>query len=159
MSTTAQLSEILRGVLMQPVGGIVGLVDDLLVVCLEHGLHLEWQADRCRFRPLGGDWEELTDVALRPSVFRALLARVAALCNERTPNSVSPYGGQGVLLVGDNPGLGCRVTLVNTLAVRRLELLALAVGSADPAQQRQVADAFRQLALKYLPDAQQHRSG
>src|SRR5262245_37249153 len=103
MNTTAQLSGILRGVLTRPSGGMVGLVDDLLVVCLEHGLELEWQADRCRFRPLGGTWEELTRVTPRKSVFRALLARVAVLCNERTPNSVSPYGGQGELSVGEDP--------------------------------------------------------
>src|SRR5262249_6832793 len=97
MKTTAHLLEIIRGVLTSPSPGIVGIVDDLLVVCLDHSLELEWQTDHCRFRPLGGDWESLTDVALRKSVFRALLARVAALCNERCPNSVSPYGGQGEL--------------------------------------------------------------
>ncbi len=35
------------------------------------------------------------------SVFRAILARVATLCNEQSANSVSPYGGQGELVVGD----------------------------------------------------------
>jgi len=153
MNTTAQLSGILRSVLTQPTGGIVGLVDDLLVVCLEHGLQLEWQADRCRFRPFGGDWEELTDVTLRKSVFRAILARLATLCNERTPNSVSPYEGKGELSAGENPGGVFRVTFVNTPAAQKLELIAPAGRSAETDPQRQVAEAFRKLALKHHPDA------
>ena len=103
MSATTQLSGIIRGILTQPTGGVAGLVDDLLAVCLEHGLQLEWDADRCRFRSLGGRWEELPDLRLRKSAFRAVLARLAALCNESSPNSVSPYGGQGELSAGANP--------------------------------------------------------
>ena len=37
------------------------------------------------------------DVPLQKSVVRAALARVAVLCNERIPGSVSPFGGQGRL--------------------------------------------------------------
>ena len=140
MNNTAQLAGILRGILTQPTGGIVGLVDDLLGVCLEHGLQLEWQADRCRFRPSGGDWEELTGVTLRKSVFRAILARVAALCNERAPNSVSPYGGQGELSPGENPGAVFRVTFRNTPTAQQLELIAPAGRPAETDQQGQVAD-------------------
>ncbi len=140
MNTTAYLSGIIRGVLTQPKGGIVGLVDDLLGVCLEHGLELEWQADRCRFRPFGGGWEELTDVRLRKSVFRAVLARMAALCNERSPNSVSPYGGQGELSVGENPAVVFRVTFVNTPADQKIELIAPAGRPGDCAQRNQVAE-------------------
>src|SRR5438105_707801 len=103
MSTPSQVSAVFRRILLQPDRGVTGLVDDLLTVCREHGLQLDWQADRCRVRSIGGDWEELVDVLLRKSVFRAILARVAVLCNERTPNSVSPYGGQGKLSIGADP--------------------------------------------------------
>jgi hypothetical protein len=123
MSITAQLSSILRGILTQPTGGVVGLVDDLLAVCLEHRLQLEWQADRCRFRPCGGNWEELTNVTLRKSAFRTILARIAALCNERNPNSLSPYGGQGEIAVGANPATVFRVALTNTPDEQRMELM------------------------------------
>jgi hypothetical protein len=153
MNTTAQLSGIIRGVLTKPTGGIVGLVDDLLVVCLEHGLQLDWQADRCRFRSFGADWEEVIDVALPKSVFRAILARMAALCNERTPNSVSPYGGQGELSVGENPEAVFRVTFVNTPAAQKLELIAPAGMPVKATQQTQVDEAYRKLALKYHPEA------
>jgi len=99
------------------------LVDDLLAVCLEHGLQLDWQADRCRVRSFGGGWEESIDVPLRKSVFRAILARVATLCNERIPNSVSPYGGQGELSVGANRPAVFRVTFANTPTEQKLELM------------------------------------
>jgi len=135
MNTTAQLSGIIRGVLTQPTGGIVRLVDNLLVVCLEHGLQFEWQPDRCRFRSFGGNWEELTDVSIRQSVFRAVLARVAALCNERTPNSVSPYEGQGELSLGEDSGAVYRVTFINTPAAQKLELLAPAGRPTESVQQ------------------------
>lgn len=123
MNTTAQLSGIIRGILTQPTGGIIGLVDDLLLICLEHGLELDFQVDKYRFRSFDGGWEEFADVSLRKSVFRTILARVAALCNERNPNSVSPYGGQGELSIGENPEIVFRVKFVNTPAAQKLELV------------------------------------
>ncbi|HTU91825.1 MAG TPA: hypothetical protein VMF69_17215, partial [Gemmataceae bacterium] len=104
MNTTSQLSGTIRNILTQSSGGIVGLVDELLAACQKYGLQIEWQAGRCRFRSFEGDWEELTDVPLRKSVFRAILSRFAALCNEQTPSAVSPYGGQCELPAGaDSP--------------------------------------------------------
>jgi hypothetical protein len=127
MSATSQFSGVLRRVFDHPTGGITGLVDDLLVVCLENGLQLDWDADRCRVRSFGGEWEELIDVPLRKSVFRAILARVATLCNERTPHSVSPYGGKGELSVGANQAAVFKVAFVNTPATQKLELQAPSV--------------------------------
>ena len=54
------------------------------------------------------------EVPLQKSVLRAVLARVAVLCNERKPNSVSPYGGQGEMSVDADPATAIRVTFVNT---------------------------------------------
>lgn len=118
---------LLRNAFEHPTRGVVGLVDDLLMACREHGLQLDWQADHCRVRSAGGDWEELLDVPLRKSVFRAILARIAALCNERRPNSVSPYGGQAELLMGagTNPTAVLRITFANTSAEQKLELTTL----------------------------------
>src|SRR5205085_3750383 len=101
-----------RRVLLQPRGGVVGLVDDLLLVCQERGLEVDWQADRCCVRSFSGESEDLIEVVLRKSVFRAILARVAALCNERHPGSLSPYGGQGELSMKSSPEVVFRVTLV-----------------------------------------------
>jgi hypothetical protein len=124
MSTASQASEVLRRTLLHPSRGVVGLVDELLTACPEQGLQLAWQGDRCRTRISGGNRKDVMDVPLRKSVFRAILARVAVLCNERVPNSVSPYGGQGELSVGANPPTVFRVTFVNTPDEQRLELIA-----------------------------------
>jgi hypothetical protein len=123
MNTTLQLAEEFCTVLERPNRGVVGLVDDLLRLCPEQGLRLEWQGDRCRIRFLTGGSEEATDVPLRKSGFRSMLARIAALCNERTPNSVSPYGGQGELSVGASPPVVLRVSFANTPSEQRLELM------------------------------------
>src|SRR5438034_906303 len=81
----------------------VGLVDELLAVSREHGFLLDWQAGHCRVRFLEGGPEGGLEVPLRKSVLRAALARVAVLSNQRNPNPVSPYGGQGELIVGTDP--------------------------------------------------------
>jgi hypothetical protein len=106
-------------------GGVVGLVDDLLALCREHGLQLNWQADRCRVGPLGAQPLELTEIPLPKSVFRAILARMAALCNERNPNSVSPYGGEGELTVCTDPPAVFRVTFTNTPGEQKVEVRRL----------------------------------
>lgn len=122
MSTPAEISDALRRVLAHPSRGVTGLVDDLLGVCREHGLQLDWQGDRCRTRSFRGDWGEWMEVALRKSVFRAILARLASLCNERNPHSVSPYGGRGELSVGVNPPSLVKVSFANTPTEQKLEL-------------------------------------
>lgn len=122
MSTTTEISETLRRILQEPARGVVGVVDDLLAICREFGLQLDWQSDRCLVRGLASDWEERIDIALPKPVFRAILARIATLCNDRIPNSVSPYGGSGEISVGENPSSVFRVTFVNTPIVQKLGL-------------------------------------
>src|SRR5438552_19202487 len=105
MSTTSQLSQSLRAAFDHPTRGVVGIVDDLLRICQQHALELDWQVDRCRVQSLVDGSEEVLDRPLRKSVFRAVLARVAAVCNEQHPGSVSPYGGDADLLLGASPTL------------------------------------------------------
>ncbi len=71
---------------------------------------------------LQGQPPESTDLPLPKSVFRALLARIAALCNERVPNSVSPYGGEGEIVLDTVASAVFRVEFTNTPAVQRLEI-------------------------------------
>lgn len=106
--------------------GVVGLVDDLLGLCREQGLQLDWQAKQCRARPIGAGPQESTEIPLPRSVFRAVLARLAVLCNERIPDSVSPYGGEGELSVHTNPPTVFRVSFANTPSEQRLEIRRLA---------------------------------
>ena len=122
MNTTTELSSVLRGAVNQPNPGIVRLVDEILNLCRKHNFQLDWQAGRCLIRPPGGDWEEVADLQIRKSVFRAILARIAVLCNEQSPNSLSHYGGRATLTVGENPSAVCQVALVNSPAEQRLEI-------------------------------------
>jgi hypothetical protein len=114
MSAIPQLADAIRAVFNRPARGVVDLVDDLLTVCQEQGLQLDWQADGCRVRSGAGGPDEVIEQPLQKSAFRAVLARVAALCNEQRPNSVSPYGGQTELAIGGNEAAPLRVSFANT---------------------------------------------
>lgn len=110
----------------QPRGdGAVGLVDRLLVLCQEYAIRLDWKADHCWIRSVGIEPEELIELPLPKSVFRAVLARLAALCNEHRPGSVSPYEGQGELAMGGDPSTLCRVVFVNTPSRQEAQLTGL----------------------------------
>jgi hypothetical protein len=132
MNTTSQLTGAFRGALEHPARGVVEVVDDLLRLCPAPGLRLDWHAGRCRFRPHAGGPEEVIDGPLRKSAFRAILARVAALCNERSPHSVSPYGGQGEASVGGNPPTVVRVSFINTPDEQWLDLTPVRTGAPLP---------------------------
>lgn len=131
MKTATKPTRALRDAIENPTRGVVGLVDDLLNACRENGLQLDWQASRCCVRSVGGAWGDLLEAPLKKSVFRAILARIAALCNEQTPGSVSTYGGQSELSVGANPAALIRVTFVNTLAEQKLELITESAAAAS----------------------------
>jgi len=119
MNRTSQTPSNLQRIFEPTPRGVVGLVDDLLEVCLDGPMELDWQADHCRIRVIG---EEVVEIPFAKSVFRTLLARIAALCNERKPNSVSPYGGQGELLVAAERPILVQATFTNTPAEQKLVL-------------------------------------
>lgn len=102
--------------------GFVGLVENLLDLCREQGLQFDWRADRCLVRSLGAEPRESAEIPLPKSVFRAILARLAVLCNERAPNSVSPYGGEGEVSVDTSPPTVFRVAFTNTPEEQGLEV-------------------------------------
>jgi hypothetical protein len=149
MSIPAVVAEKLRRILLHPTRGVAGVVEDLLAVCQEYALQLDWQADCLRVRSFGGEWEELRDVRLRKSVFRAILARVAALCNERVPDAVSPYEGQGEFAVLATPAAAFRIAFINTPETQKLELTAAATPAAKAAQPPDTAESRRKHAEKY----------
>jgi hypothetical protein len=123
MKTTSFALEPLRCAFEHPAHGVVGLVDDLLRLCSEHELRLTLQANGVSVASLADDSEEVIDPPPGKSVLRAMLARVATLCNERAPNSVSPYGGKGELLAATDPPTIFRVTFKNTPSEQTLEIL------------------------------------
>jgi hypothetical protein len=122
--------ERLTRALTTPTRGVLGLVEELLAASREHGIQLDWQGGSCRVRFLEGDPAGWVEIPLRKSVVRAALARVAVLCNQRKPNSVSPYGGQGELLVGPDPATTVRVAFVNTPDEQSLELASVHRGAS-----------------------------
>ena len=123
MNTCLQFSDAIIRAIEHPANGVLGLVDELLALCPEQGLRLEWRTDHCCvLLPSENGQDTSLPVSIRKSVLRAILARFAALCNARSPNSVSPYGGEGILSAND-PAKGFRVAFVNTPALQMLELL------------------------------------
>ena len=80
--------------------GAFDLVDQLLELACEYDLTFEWREARCRVHVCGGAAPDEFELPLPSSVFRATLARIAVLCNERAVDPVSPYGGEGQLAVG-----------------------------------------------------------
>ncbi len=117
----------------RPRDGVIGMVDDLLRLCPETGMRLDWKADVCRIHCFAHGSEEATDLPLRKAVFRAILARIAVLCNEHASNSVSPYGGESELSIGTNPPMVFRVSFANTPAEQTLELTTDSRGLSDAA--------------------------
>jgi hypothetical protein len=98
------------------------LVDDLVAACSENNIQLLWRDGRCRISSCGDEWEETIDLPVRRSVFRAILARVATLCNIQQPASVSPYGGTADLAGSESAAGLLSATFVNTPAEQMLSL-------------------------------------
>ena len=122
MSHPASPSERIGLALADPGAGVLGLVDELLAVSRQRDLSLAWREGRCLVALAGMGSPDRLDAPLPRSVFRAVLARIAALCNERNPDSVSPYGGRGEVSVGKETSATIRVAFVNTPGEQRLEL-------------------------------------
>jgi hypothetical protein len=121
MNTAVTWSQWLQQTFQPTSRGVVGLVDDLLNSCPEDGLHLEWHAGVCRVRP-ALVMEPSAEVPCPKSAFRALIARVATLCNERRPAPISPYGGQGELSADRNAKSVIQAAFINTSNEQWLEL-------------------------------------
>jgi hypothetical protein len=141
MKTATALADALAKAFEPPASGVVGIVDNLLQLCLGGDLELAWRSNACHVRIRQGTAEETLDLPLRKAVLRAMLARIAALCNQRQPGSVSPYGGRGEIHLGPDPQAVFSAHFVNTAAQQSLRLSHLgqdgsnaadsAVGSAD----------------------------
>jgi len=142
MKTATALAEALAKAFDPPASGFVGIVDNLLQLCRGGDMELAWRSNACHVRIRQGTAEETLDLPLRKSVLRAMLARIAALCNQRQPGSVSPYGGRGEIHLGtDAHQAVIFADFVNTAAQQSARLAHLshdgraaadqAVGSGD----------------------------
>ena len=99
MNKTSANAPSVRRVFDKGPRSVVDLVDDLLRCCVDGPLILEWRDDVCHATFPTNPVRSEEEIPLPKSVFRAILARIAALCNEHQANSVTPYGGNGELSV------------------------------------------------------------
>jgi hypothetical protein len=130
-------------------GGIVGLTDQLLEACVGSDVHFKRFGNQCVCTwTVNGETKEAL-VPLPPAAFRTILARIAALCNEYSPNTVTPYGGEGLLTVKGPPPTAVRVVFVNTPNEQRLELRRNAEPSHRPSL-RSEPDAALKAAIEPL---------
>lgn len=121
IDTRASFEERVRLAFVPTPRAVLGLVDDLLELGREQSLSLTFRDGTCFVTPVG-DASNAVEVPLPKSVFRAVLARVAALCNEQRPNSVSLSGGTGEVRVGTDSRTTLRVAFTNTPGDQRLQV-------------------------------------
>ncbi len=135
MNSAAALADALARAFDPPASGFVGIVDNLLHLCRGGDLELAWRSNACHARIRQGTIEETLDLPLRKGVMRAILARVAALCNQHVPGSVSPYGGRGEIHLGPGPQAVFSAHFVNTAGEQSLRLADLnrdSMSARDP---------------------------
>lgn len=125
MSQHPSYSERLRKAFEPGTRGVVGVVDELLALGGNQFLQLEWKDGACHVGSV--------QVPLPKSVFRAVLARLAALCNEHTADSVSPYGGTGKIAVGTDPPKVLRVSFTNTPSEQSATIQRASESGVNPA--------------------------
>jgi hypothetical protein len=99
MSTQQSIAVRLKQALTEPTRGVLGLVDELLKAAREQEIHFSWRDGNCLIRIPSGEPAERIESPLAKSVARAVLARIAVICNEHGANSVSPYGGRAEIAV------------------------------------------------------------
>ncbi len=109
--------------------GVVGLTEQVLAACVGRDVAFKRVGDQCVCRWAVAQETQEVAVPLPPAAFRTLLARIAVLCNEHSPGSVTPYGGTGQLGVETRFPAVFQVAFVNTPGKQQLELKTL---SAEP---------------------------
>ena len=125
MIASQTIDDCLRRAFAPTQNGIVGLTEQLLAAFMDRDVKFERARDQLICRWTGnGDTQEAT-MPLPPAAFRTILARIAVLCNEHSPNSVTPYGGEGLLAVRGPCTTVFQVAFVNTPNQQQLELKSL----------------------------------
>src|SRR5687767_11365890 len=113
MTANSPTAEMFQAAIANHARDIVGIVDHVLRLASECQLRLQWDEQRCLITSSAGAEETLENPLPKP-VFRALLARFAALCKESGGSNVSPYGGESQLSLNTNPRLNFVVSFINT---------------------------------------------
>ncbi len=103
-------------------GGILDLVDDMLARCVNDQVRIVWCPGVVTEYPLSGTSPTSFEVTLRNSAFRAVMARMAVLCERPDSEPVSPYGGRGEFTDRRWPRVRFSLQFTNTADDQRLEL-------------------------------------
>jgi len=126
MSISALAIADLRKSIEHPNDGFVGIVNDILSLCREHALQLDWRDNRCHIRSIRDESEAVLELPYRKSIIRTILARIATLCDEQAPGTFSPYGGHGTLVFGSDAIIA---NWVNTTVEQSLNLKCIQTSS------------------------------
>ncbi len=141
----------LRAILENPGDGIVAMVDSLLTNCADYRVEVEFREDIYQGEVLDARGRFTVESSIPKPVLRAIIARVAALCNEQTPHAVSPYGGEGELTVSAKPGALLKAVFVNTTDQQHLTLTTLRTATEVPDGTEIVSEATAAEARKLVP--------
>ena len=148
MIPSQMVHDCLRRAFAPTQGGIVGLTEQLLAACVGGDVEFERVEDRCVCRwTVSGDVQEAT-APLPPAAFRTILARIAFLCNQRSPNSVTPYGGEGLLALAGQPSTVFQVAFVNTPNKQQMKLKSLGAEALDAVEKKPVLEGQTQEAAR-----------
>ena len=121
MIRAASLTETLLELLTAPrAGGVLALADELVNYCLGHQVSLTITTGNCVVVDAHNQQKEVVPITLSKVMFRALIARFAALCS--SAKTMTPYGGTGQIELPDH-SLILKVALKNTIDHQWLELV------------------------------------
>lgn len=138
MISTSTINDRLQRAFRPTQHGVIGLTEQFLAACIGADLEIKRVGDRCVCLWTEGGNAEQAPLPIPPAAFRTILARVAALCNERSPGSVSPYGGEARLAVGEAEVF---VKFVNTPQAQELQVKNDRSGNGVPPSKLANVDA------------------
>ena len=131
---------------------LVLFVDELLSLCDENRLLLKVQHDQCTVRVDGeGTAAERVPNPLRKSQLRAVLARIATVCAEKSNGPATPYGGEWDIWLNKDSKRQLRVSLQNTLDSQFVQIDAISSAESNDSQTF-VSDEQRQTTPQTLHD-------
>ena len=110
--------------------GFFDLVDDILAYVVENRARIVWVRELVTEFPLDGGTSRSLGFAYRNSVARAVIARLAALCEVAIGNPFHPYRGEGSFTDPRWPHVRFFVEFSNSSAELCLELTP--VFSSEP---------------------------
>lgn len=140
MKPSDSISERIRHAFTIPTRGVVGLVDELLAISADKDIYLSWCDGLCRV--VAPATNASMELEVSKSVFRAALARLAALCGGA--GEKSPYGGSGEIRVDGPPAKTIRVKWVNTSEEQSVELFSAASDTTAPPAPTPVEQLLKQ---------------